>query len=92
MPDDLEGVVGVTAGASAPESLVNEVLERLAPANGVYVNPVTIEDEYFPPPPELRELLRSLESLVSLSFQGSLPVDDVTARDRDYSAAAVLSA
>lgn len=91
LPDDLEGVVGVTAGASAPESLVNEVLERLSPTNGVYVNPVTIEDEYFPPPPELRELLRSLESLVSLSFQGSLRNDDVTARDRDYSAAAVLS-
>ena len=92
LPDDLVGVVGVTAGASAPESLVNEVLARLAPSDGVYVNPVTIEDEYFPPPPELRELLRSLESLVSLSFRGSLPADDVTARDREHSAAAVLSA
>jgi 4-hydroxy-3-methylbut-2-enyl diphosphate reductase len=47
LPDDLAGVVGVTAGASAPESLVNEVLERLNAREGVYVNPVTIEDEYF---------------------------------------------
>jgi len=91
LPDDLVGVVGVTAGASAPESLVNEVLERLNAREGVYVNPVTIEDEYFPPPPELRELLRSLESLISLSFKGSLPQDDVASRDREFSAATVLA-
>jgi 4-hydroxy-3-methylbut-2-enyl diphosphate reductase len=91
LPGDLSGVIGVTAGASAPESLVNEVLERLNARDGVYVNPVTIEDEYFPPPPELRELLRSLESLIGLSFCGLLPHDDVGSRDRDFSAAAVLS-
>ena len=91
LPDDLACVVGVTAGASAPESLVNEVLERLNAREGVYVNPVTIEDEYFPPPPELRELLRSLESLISLSFRGSLPQDDVASRDREFSAATVLA-
>jgi 4-hydroxy-3-methylbut-2-enyl diphosphate reductase len=91
LPEDLSGVIGVTAGASAPESLVNEVLHRLNAREGVYVNPVTIEDEYFPPPPELRELLRSLESLISLSFSGLLPQDDVASRDRDFSAAAVLA-
>ena len=91
LPEDLSGVIGVTAGASAPESLVNEVLHRLNAREGVYVNPVTIEDEYFPPPPELRELLRSLESLISLSFRGLLPQDDVASRDRDFSAAAVLA-
>jgi len=91
LPGDLSGVIGVTAGASAPESLVNEVLRRLNASEGVYVNPVTIEDEYFPPPPELRELLRSLESLISLSFCGLLPQDDVASRDRDFSAAAVLA-
>ncbi|MSY31920.1 MAG: 4-hydroxy-3-methylbut-2-enyl diphosphate reductase, partial [Actinobacteria bacterium] len=91
LPADLSGVIGVTAGASAPESLVNEVLQRLNASEGVYVNPVTIEDEYFPPPPELRELLRSLESLISLSFSGLLPRDDVASRDRDFSAAAVLA-
>jgi 4-hydroxy-3-methylbut-2-enyl diphosphate reductase len=91
LPDDLAGVVGVTAGASAPESLVDAVLQKLNPRDGVYVNPVTIEDEYFPPPPELRELLRSLESVISLSFRGLLPEDVVASRDRDFSAAAVLS-
>ena len=31
VPDDLTGVVGVTAGASAPEDLVDAVIERLRP-------------------------------------------------------------
>ena len=35
LPDDLTGTVGVTAGASAPEALVEEVIARLAPAQGV---------------------------------------------------------
>ncbi|MEY2569360.1 MAG: 4-hydroxy-3-methylbut-2-en-yl diphosphate reductase [Actinomycetota bacterium] len=57
LPDDLSGVVGVTAGASAPEELVDAVLSRLAPVHGVELVDVTHEDEYFPPPRELRELL-----------------------------------
>ena len=32
LPDDLAGTVGVTAGASAPEELVEAVIARLAPA------------------------------------------------------------
>ncbi len=35
LPDDLAGTVGVTAGASAPEELVEAVIARLAPATGV---------------------------------------------------------
>ena len=91
LPDDLEGLVAVTAGASAPESLVNEVLEKLKPAEGVYVNPVTIEDEYFPPPPELREILRALEVLLSSALTGETKDGDVTAKDRESGAAEVLS-
>src|SRR5580692_11904348 len=34
LPDDLSGTIAVTAGVSAPESLVNEVLEALNPTNG----------------------------------------------------------
>jgi 4-hydroxy-3-methylbut-2-enyl diphosphate reductase len=49
-------VVGVTAGASAPEELVQAVIERLAPRQGVETVHVTDEDEYFPPPRDLREL------------------------------------
>jgi 4-hydroxy-3-methylbut-2-enyl diphosphate reductase len=62
-PEDLDDaplagarLVGVTAGASAPEELVQAVIGRLAPVEGVEVVHVTDEDEYFPPPRELREL------------------------------------
>ncbi len=56
LPDDLTGTVGVTAGASAPEELVEAVLDRLAPTHGVDVVRITDEDEYFPPPRNIREL------------------------------------
>jgi 4-hydroxy-3-methylbut-2-en-1-yl diphosphate reductase len=66
LPDDLTGTVGVTAGASAPEALVQAVVDRLNPTHGVQHAPVTVEEEYFPPPPELRELLRGLEAALTL--------------------------
>ncbi len=63
LPADLSGTVGVTAGASAPEELVDAVIARLAPRQGVEEIRVTTEDEYFPPPRELRELLAGVGSL-----------------------------
>ena len=48
--------MGVTAGASAPEELVDEIIEFLAPTDGVERLRVTDEDEYFPPPRNIREL------------------------------------
>ena len=74
LPDDLSGTVGVTAGASAPEALVQAVVDRLNPTEGVERAPVTVEEEYFPPPPELRELLRGLEAVLNL-LNGAPPVD-----------------
>ena len=94
LPDDLEGTVGVTAGASAPEQLVREVVARLDPTEGVETVPVTDEDEYFPPPPELRELLRSLAGAVGVLTAAPEPTQpyDPSARDRGISAADVLEA
>ena len=54
LPDRLDGVVGVTAGASVPEQLVDAVVEALAPSDGVESLRVTDEDEYFPLPVGLR--------------------------------------
>ena len=78
VPDGLRGVVGVTAGASAPEDLVDAVIARLNPRNGVEEVQVTAEDEYFPPPRELRELLRTQLG------------PDALADDRNITASAVL--
>jgi 4-hydroxy-3-methylbut-2-enyl diphosphate reductase len=70
--DDLEGasVVGVTAGASAPEDLVRAVIAKLAPRDGVERVFVTDEEEYFPPPRELRELLPALDVVAAMLVGG----------------------
>src|SRR5487761_2128067 len=92
LPDDLHGVVAVTAGASAPESLVNEVLEFLDPVDGVDVRSVTVEDEYFPPPPELREMLKTLSAVLDLALGAPRPSTFDGQADREFTAAQVLSA
>ena len=66
-------VVGVTAGASAPEDLVQAVIARLAPTNGVVPVHVTEEDEYFPPPRELRELMTALDVAAPVVLGGAQP-------------------
>ena len=73
VPGDLSGVVGVTAGASAPEELVDAIIARLAPAQGVEEVVVTAEDEYFPPPRSLRDLLAGVDAMATFAFGGSVP-------------------
>ena len=70
LPEGLSGTVGVTAGASAPEETVEDVLNALNPSEGVSVISHTEEDEYFPPPRNLRELLSAIRFLVDLVSQG----------------------
>ncbi len=102
LPDDLTGTVGVTAGASAPDELVDAVVARLAPRLGVDDVVVTDEDEYFPPPPELRDLLRGLGGALAAGLgAGTAALDDgvrpggidgALDGDRHVSAADVLAA
>jgi 4-hydroxy-3-methylbut-2-en-1-yl diphosphate reductase len=92
-PAWLEGVnvVGVTAGASAPDHLVEDVIAALGPRSGVELVSVTEEDEYFPLPPSLRQLLTVLGDLVTAGFGAGGPhalLDD----DRDFSATEALAA
>ena len=90
LPDDLSGTVGVTAGASAPESLVEAVIEALNPTSGVEEVHLTEEDEYFPPPRNLRDLLEGIDVLATFSLGG--PVDDrPPVNDRSIHAAEVLA-
>jgi len=91
LPDDLKGTIAVTAGASAPESLVTEVLRFLNPSDGVIIHSVTVEDEYFPPPPELREMLKAITALVDLVLQAPEPSSFDSQADREFTAAEVLS-
>jgi 4-hydroxy-3-methylbut-2-enyl diphosphate reductase len=72
LPDDLEGTVGVTAGASAPEELVDQVIARLAPREGVEEVRITTEEEYFPPPRELRELLAAIDAVATFTLGGPM--------------------
>ncbi len=90
LPDDLSGVVGVTAGASAPDELVRAVVDALAPTHGVELVSVTEEDEYFPPPRELRDLLGALDGIVSLALGAAPPAASPFAQDRRVAASDVL--
>ena len=92
LPDDLAGVVGVTAGASAPEELVRSVIARLDPADGIEEVVVTNEDEYFPPPRELRELLAALDTVASVTLGAAPPAQSAFVHDRQRAASDVLDA
>jgi 4-hydroxy-3-methylbut-2-enyl diphosphate reductase len=86
---DLSGVVGVTAGASAPEELVESVIRRLAPRDGVEEIVISEEDEYFPPPRELRDLIDAVDRMATALVGGS--ADRPTPNDRLVSASDVLA-
>jgi 4-hydroxy-3-methylbut-2-enyl diphosphate reductase len=101
-PDELDtdaigdaGIVGVTAGASAPEELVESVIARLAPTDGVETVRVTDEDEYFPPPRELREMIPALDAAAALVLGGDVTAVRATggpfADDRALDASNVLA-
>ncbi len=90
LPADVSGIVGVTAGASAPEELVDQVLDFLAPSGGIELVDVTEEDEYFPPPRNIRELQGSIEAASTVLLGGSL-LDRPGMDDRSLGASDVLA-
>jgi 4-hydroxy-3-methylbut-2-en-1-yl diphosphate reductase len=91
LPADLAGVVGVTAGASAPEELVNEVIKRLAPRRGVEVVNVTDEDEYFPPPRDLRDVVPAVAAALSFGLWAPMTASSPISNDRSTMASDVLA-
>jgi 4-hydroxy-3-methylbut-2-enyl diphosphate reductase len=89
----LEGVatVGVTAGASAPDHLVQEVIDRLAPTQGFELWSATEEEEYFPLPPQLRSFVATLQTLVEAGVTASRPGGESwLERDRQWTATEAL--
>ena len=91
LPDDLTGTVGVTAGASAPERLVTAVIDRLAPRLGVEEVTITDEDEYFPPPRNLRELIDAVDVVAGFGLGADRDAAP-EAQDRRLAASDVLAA
>ncbi len=91
LPADIHGVVGVTAGASAPEELVEGVLQRLSPINGVEEIFVTDEDEYFPPPRNIRDLQSGIDVAIT-SMTGASVMSTPGMDDRALAASSVLEA
>ncbi len=91
LPTDLSGVVGVTAGASAPEELVEAVIARLNPKHGVELLDSVAEDEYFPPPRELREVIPAIVSLAAFGLGAPPPETSPIADDRSTAASSVLA-
>ncbi len=93
-PAWLEGaeIVGVTAGASAPDQRVQRVIEAVNPTDGTEIVRVTEEDEYFPLPPQLRKFMQTLQSLVEGGFACRTPgLEGPVELDRHTSATEALS-
>jgi 4-hydroxy-3-methylbut-2-enyl diphosphate reductase len=90
LPENLSGVVGVTAGASAPEELVAQIIAKLAPINGVSEVRIAQEDEYFPPPRHIRQLQNAIETTVTTMLGGALGSRKIV-DDRKLAASSVLA-
>jgi 4-hydroxy-3-methylbut-2-enyl diphosphate reductase len=85
------GTVGVTAGASAPDHLVAEVVERVDASKGVELLHVTGEDEYFPLPPALRSMISTVQALVEAGYTARRPGEaGLLEKDRGWGATAAL--
>jgi 4-hydroxy-3-methylbut-2-enyl diphosphate reductase len=84
-------VVGLTAGASAPDHLVQEVIDRIAPTEGFELFRVTDEEEYFPLPRQLRGFLSALQAAVEGGFTARLPGRaGLLENDREWTATEAL--
>jgi len=83
-------VVGVTAGASAPDRSVREVIDAIAPSR-VEVVRVTDEGEYFPPPPQLRSFLKALQGAFEAGVSARRPgLPGLLDEDRSWGATEAL--
>jgi 4-hydroxy-3-methylbut-2-enyl diphosphate reductase len=89
----LDGVstVGVTAGASAPDHLVQEVIDRLEPSKGFEIWSSTEEQEYFPLPPQLRSFVTTIQTMVEAGVTARQPAGGGwLENDRDWTATEAL--
>ena len=76
--------VGVTAGASAPDHLVRQVINRIDPIDGFDIFQLIEEGEYFPLPRQLRAFLSALSAAVAIGYTAR-PSDSEGPLDTDRS-------
>ena len=83
--------VAITAGASAPEHIVNEISNFLNPKNLEFYTDTT-EEEYFPLPKELRSNIYGLSKLLKDMFPKNNREDvNGISKDKSWSATEALS-
>ena len=92
LPGDLGGTVAVTAGASAPEELVQQIIMKLAPRHGTREVREIHEDEYFPLPRDLRDAVSSVAAVMAFGLGAPVPAQSPAADDRFVNASDVLAA
>lgn len=83
--------VGLTAGASAPDHLVQDVVDRINPSSGFELWSTTEEGEYFPLPPQLRSFVTTIQTMVEAGVTAKPNTDGWLERDRDWTATEALS-
>ena len=88
----LEGDIAITAGASAPDHIVNQIIEEINPEIvEVFTN--TNEEEYFPLPVELRKIHKNLDLFLNHIFplakntKGDIDISN----DKDWTATDALN-
>jgi 4-hydroxy-3-methylbut-2-enyl diphosphate reductase len=91
-PSWLDGVttVGLTAGASAPDHLVHQVIDTIDPAQGFELWRTTEEEEYFPLPPQLRAFVITLQQLVEAGVTARSSGESLLDQDREWTATEAL--
>ena len=83
--------VGLTAGASAPDHLVQDVIDRVDPTHGFDLWSAIDEEEYFPLPPQLRAFVTTLQQLVEAGVTARRPGGESwLERDREWTATEAL--
>jgi 4-hydroxy-3-methylbut-2-enyl diphosphate reductase len=88
---DAVTTVGLTAGASAPDHLVQQVIDRISPSAGFELWSTIEEQEYFPLPPQLRAFVTTLQTLVEAGVTARRPGQDGwLQRDREWTATEAL--
>ena len=89
---NIKGSVAVTAGASAPDHIVYEIIEKINPISLEYFE-LKQEVEYFPLPQQLRKNIRLISEFLN-NFNDSGNIPDTThgiSNDKEWTATEALN-